>query len=310
MSVPLVSIICCAYNHEPYIRQCLDGFIMQETNFPFEVLIHDDASTDRTADIIREYETKYPEIIKPIYQTENQYQKNTGILKTFQYPRTAGKYIAFCEGDDYWIDPKKLQKQVNVLETNEDVGFVYTAFNVVDLYCNEIKYPYAEKHMGRSFSGDHFLALLYDNFPQTLTVMFRKSLYDEKQLINGIDYSLFLSLSLSTKFMYLNEKTGVYRINPLGMMQSGSVSQMDFHQLRLYYLGQYFANKRYRRSFVDHLYICKYFLFHQCHLERYRKYQSLFSVIFDNNHIIKFLFPLGLISSSIVSIKQKYEKYD
>lgn len=310
MADPLVSIICITYNHEPYIRQCLDGFMMQKTNFRFEVLIHDDASTDNTANIIREYEAKYPDIIKPIYQKENQYSKGVKIGQTYLYPNAKGKYIAECEGDDYWTDPLKLQKQVDVLEVNEDVGVVYTAFQVVDLYNNEIKYPYAEKHMRRSFSGDHFLALLYDNFPQTLTVLYRKSLYDEKQLINGIDYSLFLSLSLSTKFMYINEKTGVYRINPLGMMQSGSVSQMDFHQLRLYYLGQYFANKRYRRSFVDHLYICKYFLFHQCHLERYRKYQSLFSVIFDNNHIIKFLFPLGLISSSIVSIKQKYEKYD
>lgn len=116
----IVSICCLTYNHEPYIRKCLDGFIMQKTNFPFEVLIHDDASTDRTADIIREYEAKYPDIIKPIYQTENKYSKGIGITKTYQFPRAQGKYIALCEGDDYWTDPLKLQKQVDFLEANQE----------------------------------------------------------------------------------------------------------------------------------------------------------------------------------------------
>ncbi|HHX61228.1 MAG TPA: glycosyltransferase [Epulopiscium sp.] len=102
---PLVSICCLAYNHEKFIRQALDGFIMQESNFPIEVLIHDDASTDDTANIIREYEKKYPEIIKPIYQTENQYSKGVGISVTYNFPRAKGKYIAMCEGDDYWTDP-------------------------------------------------------------------------------------------------------------------------------------------------------------------------------------------------------------
>lgn len=110
---PLVSICCMTYNHEKYIRDAIESFLMQETDFKFEVLIHDDASTDRTADIIRSYEKKYPEIIKPIYQTENQYSKGVIISSTFNFPRAKGKYIAFCEGDDYWTDPKKLQKQIN-----------------------------------------------------------------------------------------------------------------------------------------------------------------------------------------------------
>lgn len=114
----MVSICCLAYNHEKYIRKCLDGFVMQKTNFKYEVLIHDDASTDSTAEIIREYEKKYPDIIKPIYQTENQYSKGVKINKTYQYPRAVGKYVAMCEGDDYWSDPLKLQKQFDALEEN------------------------------------------------------------------------------------------------------------------------------------------------------------------------------------------------
>ena len=81
---PLVSVLTLAYNHAPYIRECLDGILMQKTDFAFEILIHDDASTDGTADIIREYESKYPDIIKPIYQNENQYSKRVGISRTYQ----------------------------------------------------------------------------------------------------------------------------------------------------------------------------------------------------------------------------------
>lgn len=116
----LVSICCITYNHAPYIRQCLDGFIMQKTNFKYEILIHDDASTDGTADIIREYEAKYPDIFKPIYQTENQYSKGKNISATYNWPRAVGKYIAQCEGDDYWTDPLKLQKQVDFMEANPE----------------------------------------------------------------------------------------------------------------------------------------------------------------------------------------------
>lgn len=118
----LISISCATYNHAPYIRQCLDGFLMQEGNFMIEILIHDDASTDGTADIIREYKENYPDIIFPIYQTENQYSKKSvrGINATFNFPRAKGKYIAMCEGDDYWTDPHKLQKQVDFLKANPD----------------------------------------------------------------------------------------------------------------------------------------------------------------------------------------------
>lgn len=113
---PLVSICCLTYNHEHYIRDAINGFLLQKTTFPFEILIHDDASTDNTAEIIREYEAKYPDIIKPIYQTENQYSKGIGISKGFQFPRVKGKYIALCEGDDYWTDANKLQKQVDLMQ--------------------------------------------------------------------------------------------------------------------------------------------------------------------------------------------------
>lgn len=120
MNIPLVSICCITYNHALYIRQCLDGFLMQKTNFAFEVLIHDDCSSDGTTEIIKEYEIQYPHIVKPLYEKENQWVKGRRGSAVFNFPRAKGKYIALCEGDDYWIDPYKLQKQVDFLEANPE----------------------------------------------------------------------------------------------------------------------------------------------------------------------------------------------
>ena len=103
MTNPLVSITCTAYNHEKFIRDTIEGFLMQKTTFPFEILIHDDASTDNTAEIIKEYELKYPDLIKPIYQKENQLSKGISIILNYTLPRAKGKYIAMCEGDDFGL---------------------------------------------------------------------------------------------------------------------------------------------------------------------------------------------------------------
>ncbi|MBQ0109457.1 MAG: glycosyltransferase family 2 protein [Clostridiales bacterium] len=115
-----VSVVCNAYNQKKYIKSALEGFVMQKTNFLFEVLVHDDASTDGTQDVIREFEQKYPDIIKPIYDTENQYSKQNGSLRKIAERRVQGKYIAICEGDDYWTDPLKLQKQFDFMESHPD----------------------------------------------------------------------------------------------------------------------------------------------------------------------------------------------
>lgn len=118
---PLVSICCITYNHEPFIRDALEGFLKQKVSFPYEILIHDDASADRTPDIIREYAAKYPDKIKPILQKENQYSKGiTNPSGAFNFPRAKGKYIAMCEGDDYWTDPDKLRLQVEYLEEHPE----------------------------------------------------------------------------------------------------------------------------------------------------------------------------------------------
>ena len=126
----LVSVCVITYNHGKYIRQCLDGILMQKVNFPYEILIHDDASPDETADIIREYWEKYPTVIKPILREENQYSKGVDVSR-FNFDRSCGKYIALCEGDDYWTDDGKLQLQVDFLERHEK--YVECGHNVLVL---------------------------------------------------------------------------------------------------------------------------------------------------------------------------------
>jgi glycosyltransferase involved in cell wall biosynthesis len=115
----MVSVCCVTYNHVNYISQALDGFLMQKTSFPIEIIVHDDASTDGTTDIILEYQTKHPGIIKPIIQKENQWSKGRKITP-IAMAQANGKYIALCEGDDYWTDHLKLQKQVDFLEANSE----------------------------------------------------------------------------------------------------------------------------------------------------------------------------------------------
>ena len=116
-----VTVICLAYNHEAYIRDALEGFVRQRTDFPFEVVVHDDASTDGTADIIRDYARRYPDMIRPVYETENQYSLGVCIARDILFPMVRGHYVALCEGDDCWTDPLKLSRQVAAMEAHPDL---------------------------------------------------------------------------------------------------------------------------------------------------------------------------------------------
>lgn len=125
----LITVDMLVYNHEKYLRQAIESVLMQQGNFEIELLIHDDASPDNSQEIIRSYQAKYPNIIKPILQKENQLSKGVPILATFEFPRYSGDYVAFCEGDDYWTDPKKIQKQIDFLESHPD--YVAVGHNVI-----------------------------------------------------------------------------------------------------------------------------------------------------------------------------------
>lgn len=214
----LVSVYCATYNHVTFIRQCLEGFVMQKTSFPFEVLIHDDASTDGTQDIVREYAARYPDIIKPIYQKENQFSRGVKIYLTYVFPRVKGKYIAMCEGDDYWTDPYKLQKQVDFLESHPDYVMCSSRF---DKYWQES--GLLEEDPDKKFKGaDYDLQNLIGGkwLTQTLTVMYRRSALDLKryeQYGMSLDMILFYELLKHGKGYCFPEVMGVYRYHEGGV---------------------------------------------------------------------------------------------
>lgn len=129
---PLVSIACDTYNHAPFIRDALEGFLIQKTDFPFEIIVHDDASTDGTADIVREYERAHPGLFRCVYRAENVYSRDPKILEHYVFPLARGKYTAICEGDDYWTNPLKLQTQIDYMESHPDCTFCVTGAELVD----------------------------------------------------------------------------------------------------------------------------------------------------------------------------------
>ena len=206
-----VSIGCTVYNHEKYLRGALDGFIKQKTSFDYEVIVHDDASTDSSAEIIREYASKYPNIIKPIYQKENQYSKGILITNTFVIPAMQGEYLAHCEGDDYWTDENKLQKQVDFLDAHQE--YCACMHNVMkrDMWhgtCAEMYHWGADRDLTFADTVQgicHISALLYRS-----NVRKHLPAYMQKQWGFG-DYPLFMYLSTLGKIRYINKPMSVYR---------------------------------------------------------------------------------------------------
>ena len=214
-----VAIDCLVYNHEPYLRECLEGFVMQQTDFPFVAIVHDDASTDHSADIIREYAAKYPDIIHPIYETENQWRKADGSLRKIMndaIEATGAPYIAMCEGDDYWTDPHKLQKQVDFLEKNEDYVLVHTD-KYVEFGADGVRCT-----CPHSSEGENVNSLLKANTIATCTTLYRVATYHKiSELLSSIcrnnylpmgDYPLWLLLAEYGKIAFLPDFTAVYRV--------------------------------------------------------------------------------------------------
>jgi glycosyltransferase involved in cell wall biosynthesis len=149
-SKPLVTVCCATYNHELYIEDALDGFLAQKTTFPFEIIVHDDASTDNTVDIIKKYHDEYPNIIIPYIQNENQMSKGGFKPSAYMAERARGKYLAFCEGDDYWIDEDKLAIQVRVLEEHKDINLCVHDASVIEM--SEINSGYSfPKRVSREY---------------------------------------------------------------------------------------------------------------------------------------------------------------
>ena len=173
----LVSIVCITYNHEPYLRQALDGFLMQKCDFPYEIVLAEDCSTDGTRKICEDYAAKYPDIIRYIWS-----ENNVGVIANERRAMLVaqGKYIAFCEGDDYWTDPLKLQKQVNFMESHPEYSVTFHRFKQKDAKSGRIY----DDQCGELFTGDEVgidvdLNMFFSHwYTQPLTMVYRASCLD------------------------------------------------------------------------------------------------------------------------------------
>lgn len=208
-----VSIICNTFNQVSYIKQALDSFLNQKTSFAYEILVHDDASTDGTTEIVREYASNYPDIVKAMIQTENQYSKGVSITD-IQLERAKGKYIAFCEGDDYWKDPLKLEKQYHILETHPDIDMVAHAVECINDKTSKVEKVIQPSTKEGILTPE---AVIYGGggFIGTNALFFRKEVLWPTPKLRKIlcqDYTMQILGALKGGIYYLPEVMSVYRL--------------------------------------------------------------------------------------------------
>lgn len=226
---PLIVIRCATYNHNPYLRDALEGFVMQKTDFPFVAIVHDDASTDGTVAILREYAERYPDIILPIYEEENQYSKKDGSLRqimSIAFNTTGAKYIALCEGDDYWTNTLKLQKQVDFLESHPEYTYI---FHNAIIHWEDNAHP--DKYMADYVPGDVSPLQLYNSWlVPTASVVFRREILQSDTYIKSLgipnavfgDVQIAIASGFHGKIYYLAECMSVYR-----KLTNGATAKFD-----------------------------------------------------------------------------------
>lgn len=217
MEKPVISVCGMAYNHERYVRQALDGILMQKTEFPLEIIIHDDASTDHTTEIIREYEEKYPDIVKPIYQKENQYSQGIRISRQWIFPKAQGKYIAWLEFDDFWTDPHKLQRQVSYMETHPECSGTFHAAN----WLVDEKIIRNDRHFDRECDVTPQQVILGGGeYCASASLCYRAQYAFDwphfREIANVGDYPLQILLALRGQFHYFPQIMSGYRFGHSG----------------------------------------------------------------------------------------------
>lgn len=231
----MVSIECNSYNHENYIAEALDSMLMQKTDFAYEILVHDDASTDRTAEIIRSYEQKYPDIVKPIYQTENQYSKDIP-FELFNGERALGKYTAVCEGDDYWTDPEKLQKQVDYMEAHPECSMCVHAAEKVSAVTKKTVSTIRPSRRDKIYSVEEVIEGGGELFA-TNSIMYSRHKIPEMPefYLNATigDYPLVICGALSGTVHYMDRNMAAYRVEVKGSWTDVQLTDISAKQKHL-----------------------------------------------------------------------------
>jgi len=213
---PLVSVCVITFNQEKYISQCIESILNQKTNFEYEILVNDDHSTDNTVNILKKYETKHPGRLKLVLQKENLYSKGLrNFIPRFLLPKAVGKYFAICEGDDYWIDDHKLQKQVDLLEKNKDLALCFGPTKVV-FEDNEQEPSIWPAKVSKSMLT--VLSLAKENYIPTNSVMYRMQKYDKYSFDPAPgDWYMHLYHAQYGKIGYIKDVMSVYRRHKEGL---------------------------------------------------------------------------------------------
>lgn len=257
MNNPVVSIVTVAYNHSKFIGEAIDSFLMQKTDFDIEIIIADDCSTDNTQEIIRKYYKKYPKLLKPILRSVN-----IGAPQNFidTISKCTGKYIALCEGDDYWTDPNKLQKQVDFLEANEDYGI---CFHRVKVFIENEK-KLVDDYITREVqSTSDINELVKDNFIHTPSVVLRNNFdlpdWHSKSPLG--DWALYIIAIKESKIMKLDSVMAVYRVSETGVWSGLSkIQKMEnayksfklvYENIKLNYAERIILEKKINKLKID-----------------------------------------------------------
>lgn len=259
-----VSILCITYNQKEYLKSALDGCVHQETDFAFEIIVHDDASTDGTTEIIKEYAEKYPALIRPLYEEENQYSKGNSIAK-IMFPEIRGRYVAFCEGDDCWCDVHKLQKQVNIMRGHPSaVACVHNAW-VLDCLTGK-KTKFSIKEGDGVLSTEDIIQWGNRGYATASLLMKRDYFFipAEFQMTNVGDYPRAVYMSLQGDIYYLKDCMSVYRFNSSGSWTQKLANDLEEYRSHiqdmrdmLQYVNKY-SGGRYQQAIARKIYINNY----------------------------------------------------
>ena len=295
-NLPLVSICCATYNHEKFIKEALDGFLMQKVNFSVEIIVHDDASTDKTSNIIREYSNQNSQIIAVI-QRKN--LMSTGQNPTIDHAllRARGKYIALCDGDDYWTDPYKLQKQVDFLENNPEFSLCF--HNVMVSYPNSGKLIEFADLETREYSG---IECIETWKTATCSYLFRNQITFPPYFSIFGDIVILLQLAETGKIYCINDTMGVYRKHNNGISYTYTIHThinlvRQYSEMNKYYNYKY--NSVLKKRIIDHCLNITYS--EDVDYSRQLKY-SWIIFITSPSYIFKRGFFINLINSSIKSV--------
>lgn len=215
---PLVSVCCVTYNHARFIRDALEGFLMQEADFPFEVIVHDDCSTDGTTELLREYEARFPGRLRVMYEEENQFSKGKKMF-ALTFAEARGKYVALCEGDDYWTDPRKLARQAALMEAHPEYAFSFHPARWLDHQGAEVvERKFAPPFVRESYTIDDLLE--QGNFIPTCSTMFRGELLRDYPAwmyrTSYGDVALYLYAATRGRIGFVGEPMAAYRFHGAG----------------------------------------------------------------------------------------------